>query len=73
MNYVRTAMLLALLTAIAACDAETPPASPGDGHPATLAGTWVGKRIVGRISDRLFVVLVELGLLAAGTLFLLGF
>ena len=41
--------------------------------PATLAGTWVGKRIVGRISDRLFVVLVELGLLAAGTLFLLGF
>ena len=41
--------------------------------PATLAGTWVGKRIVGRISDRVFVVLVELGLLAAGALFLLGF
>ncbi|HWD78474.1 MAG TPA: sulfite exporter TauE/SafE family protein [Kribbella sp.] len=41
--------------------------------PATLAGAWLGKRIVGRISDRVFVVLVELGLLAAGALFLLGF
>ena len=41
--------------------------------PATLAGTWAGKRIVGRISDRVFVVLVELGLIAAGALFLLGF
>lgn len=41
--------------------------------PATLAGTWLGKRIVGRISDRVFVVLVEVGLLAAGALFLLGF
>ncbi|WP_030435501.1 sulfite exporter TauE/SafE family protein [Actinoplanes subtropicus] len=41
--------------------------------PATLAGAWVGKRIVGRISDRVFVLLVEAGLLAAGALFLLGF
>ncbi|MFF0270272.1 sulfite exporter TauE/SafE family protein [Kribbella sp. NPDC004536] len=40
--------------------------------PATLAGTWVGKRIVGRISDRVFVVLVEIGLLAAGVLFIIG-
>jgi uncharacterized membrane protein YfcA len=41
--------------------------------PATLLGAWVGRRIVGRISDRAFVVLVEIGLLAAGALFLLGF
>ncbi|WP_262282237.1 sulfite exporter TauE/SafE family protein [Micromonospora sp. MA102] len=40
--------------------------------PATLAGAWVGKRIVGRISDRLFVLLVEIGLLASGALFLAG-
>lgn len=40
--------------------------------PATLLGAWVGKKIVGRISDRLFVLLVEIGLLAAGVLFLIG-
>lgn len=40
--------------------------------PATLAGAWVGRRIVGRISDRVFVALVEIGLLAAGVLFLIG-
>lgn len=41
--------------------------------PATLAGAWIGSRIVGRISDRVFVLLVEVGLLAAGVLFLAGF
>jgi uncharacterized membrane protein YfcA len=41
--------------------------------PATLAGTWAGKKVVGRISDRVFVVLVEAGLLVAGVLFLAGF
>jgi uncharacterized membrane protein YfcA len=41
--------------------------------PATLAGAWVGKKIVGRISDRVFVLLVEAGLLASGALFLAGF
>lgn len=41
--------------------------------PATLLGAWAGKKIVGRISDRIFVILVEIGLLAAGVLFLLGF
>lgn len=41
--------------------------------PATVAGAWVGKRIVGRINDRVFVVLVEVGLLVAGILFVLGF
>ncbi|MEV6605845.1 sulfite exporter TauE/SafE family protein [Kutzneria sp. NPDC051319] len=40
--------------------------------PATLLGSWVGKKIVGRISDRVFVLFVEFGLLAAGVLFLIG-
>ncbi|MCE0764392.1 sulfite exporter TauE/SafE family protein [Pseudonocardia kujensis] len=40
--------------------------------PATLLGAWVGKKVVGRISDRVFVLLVEIGLVAAGILFLLG-
>jgi uncharacterized membrane protein YfcA len=40
--------------------------------PATLLGARVGKKIVGRISDRVFVTLVEIGLLAAGALFLVG-
>jgi uncharacterized protein len=40
--------------------------------PPTLLGAWAGKKIVGRISDRLFVLLVEIGLLAAGVLFLAG-
>lgn len=41
--------------------------------PATLLGAWTGKKIVGRISERGFVLLVELGLIAAGALFLAGF
>jgi uncharacterized membrane protein YfcA len=41
--------------------------------PATLLGAWVGRKIVGRLSDRVFVLLVEIGLLAAGVLFLAGF
>lgn len=32
----------------------------------------VGKKIVGRISDRAFVIIVEIGLIAAGMLFLIG-
>ncbi|MDT7784334.1 MAG: uncharacterized protein QOF58_2753 [Pseudonocardiales bacterium] len=40
--------------------------------PATLLGAWAGKKIVGRISDRVFVLLVEIGLVVAGTLFLVG-
>jgi uncharacterized membrane protein YfcA len=40
--------------------------------PATLAGAWVGKQIVGRVSDRVFVILVEAGLVVAGLLFLAG-
>jgi uncharacterized membrane protein YfcA len=40
--------------------------------PATLAGVWVGRKIVGRISDRVFVLLVEIGLITAGAVFLIG-
>ncbi|MFC0505060.1 sulfite exporter TauE/SafE family protein [Micromonospora costi] len=41
--------------------------------PATLAGAWAGRRTVNRISERLFVHIVEAGLVAAGLLFLLGY
>jgi uncharacterized membrane protein YfcA len=40
--------------------------------PATLLGAWTGKKIVGHIIDRVFVLLVEIGLLTAGILFLFG-
>lgn len=40
--------------------------------PATLAGAWTGKKIVGRLSDALFTRLVEIGLIVAGLLFLIG-
>ncbi|MGI3222648.1 sulfite exporter TauE/SafE family protein [Streptomyces sp. GTA36] len=40
--------------------------------PATLAGAWAGKRLVTRISDRVFVRLVETGLVVSGLLFLAG-
>jgi uncharacterized membrane protein YfcA len=36
--------------------------------PATLLGAWTGKQI----SDRVFVLLVEIGLITAGLLFVLG-
>ena len=38
--------------------------------PATMLGAWVGKRLVHRISERLFVNLVEAGLAISGLLFL---
>jgi uncharacterized membrane protein YfcA len=40
--------------------------------PATVAGAWAGKRVVDRLSDRLFTRLVEAGLLVAGALLLLA-
>jgi uncharacterized membrane protein YfcA len=40
--------------------------------PATLLGARAGKKIVDHISDHIFVLLVEIGLLAAGMLFLIG-
>ncbi|MFI1992920.1 TSUP family transporter [Actinoplanes sp. NPDC020271] len=39
--------------------------------PATLAGAWAGRATLGRLSDRLFVLLVEIGLVAAGMLLIL--
>jgi hypothetical protein len=44
--------------------------SPSPLRPCSAPGP--GKKIVGRISDRIFVLLVEIGLIAAGVLFLLG-
>ncbi|GID96329.1 sulfite exporter TauE/SafE family protein [Amorphoplanes digitatis] len=41
--------------------------------PATLLGAGAGRWIVARVSDRVFVLLVEIGLVAAGVLFLVGF
>jgi uncharacterized membrane protein YfcA len=38
--------------------------------PATVAGAWAGKRLLDRLSERVFVVLVEVGLVVAGALFL---
>ncbi|MFG1964902.1 sulfite exporter TauE/SafE family protein [Nonomuraea sp. NPDC049028] len=40
--------------------------------PATLAGAWLGKKIVARVSDGVFVVAVEAGLVVAGVLLLIG-
>ncbi|WP_406733844.1 sulfite exporter TauE/SafE family protein [Streptomyces sp. NBC_01794] len=41
--------------------------------PATLAGAWAGKKIVKRISEQVFVRLIEAGLILSGMLFLAGF
>lgn len=41
--------------------------------PPTLAGAWVGKRLTDRLSEQLFVRLVEAGLVVAAVLFLIGF
>ena len=40
--------------------------------PATLAGAWCGRALVGRMSERVFVILVEAGLVVAAVLFLVG-
>ncbi len=39
--------------------------------PATVAGAWLGKRLLDRIPEHAFVVLVEIGLLVAGALFII--
>jgi uncharacterized protein len=41
--------------------------------PAVILGSWVGRHIVDRISDRIFVLLVEISLVMAGVLLLIGF
>jgi uncharacterized protein len=38
--------------------------------PATMAGAWVGRHVVHRISDRVFVLVVEAGLVVSGVLLL---
>ena len=38
--------------------------------PIMVGGSFAGKRIVDRLSERVFVVIIELTLLAAGLLFL---
>ena len=38
--------------------------------PLMVAGSWLGKRLVDRLPERVFVTLIELTLLAAGLLFL---
>jgi len=40
--------------------------------PATMLGAWAGKKTVHRISDRVFVALVEAGLVVSGVLFVAG-
>jgi uncharacterized protein len=40
--------------------------------PAVTAGTWAGKKMLVRMSSRLFVVVTEVGILVAGILLLVG-
>ncbi|MDX6375303.1 MAG: uncharacterized protein QOD98_4291 [Nocardioidaceae bacterium] len=40
--------------------------------PATMLGAWVGRHVVRRISEGVFVVVVEIGLLVAAALLLVG-
>jgi uncharacterized membrane protein YfcA len=40
--------------------------------PATMLGAWVGRHVVLRISDRAFVVVVEVGLVVSAVLLLAG-
>jgi uncharacterized membrane protein YfcA len=40
--------------------------------PASIAGAWAGKRVVDQLPVRVFVALVEAGLMVAGALLLIG-
>lgn len=40
--------------------------------PIMVGGSWTGKRIVDRLPERVFVLLIEITMLAAGALFLVG-
>jgi uncharacterized membrane protein YfcA len=40
--------------------------------PSTAAGTWVGSKLLDRLSGQVFLILVELGLVVAGVLLILG-
>jgi uncharacterized membrane protein YfcA len=39
--------------------------------PVMIAGSWVGKRIVDRIPEHVFVLIIEATMVAAGLLFLI--
>jgi hypothetical protein len=39
------------------------PSSTGSRSPSPLLGTWTGKKIVNHVSERIFVITVEVGLL----------
>jgi uncharacterized protein len=40
--------------------------------PAMLAGSWIGKRIVDRMSERIFIAVIEVVLVVTGLVFLIG-
>ena len=40
--------------------------------PAMIAGSWIGKRIVNRLPERVFVAIIEVVLVVAGLAFLIG-
>ena len=40
--------------------------------PVMVAGSWAGKRIVDRLPERVFVLLIEITMAAAGLVFLIG-
>ena len=40
--------------------------------PAMIAGSWLGKRIVDRLPERIFVALIEVVLVVTGLAFLIG-
>jgi uncharacterized membrane protein YfcA len=40
--------------------------------PATMLGAWVGRLVLRRISERAFVLVVEVGLLVSAVLLLVG-
>jgi hypothetical protein len=39
--------------------------------PAMIAGSWIGKRIVDRMPERIFVAVIEVVLVVAGLVFLI--
>lgn len=40
--------------------------------PAMLAGSWIGKRIVDRMSERIFIAVIEIVLVVTGVVFVIG-
>jgi hypothetical protein len=40
--------------------------------PIMIGGSWVGKRIVDRLPEHVFVLLIEITMATAGVLFLIG-